>query len=105
MARSSETVVKLAAKIEVKAKKKPDSIYIFDIVSDRNNDTAEDVEEVEEIITLDEARKSFQNLFKFFEAKQAFENVSFFNHFNSIEKQLEVLKNKQASLDTYFSFN
>ncbi len=105
VARSSETVVKLAAKIEVKAKKKPDSIYIFDIVSDRNKDTAEDVEEVEEIITLDEARKSFQNLFKFFEAKQAFENVSFFNHFNSIEKQLEVLKNIQASLDTYFSFN
>jgi len=86
------------------------SSEIFDIVSDRNNDTAEDVEEatteeVEEIITLDEAKKSFQNLFKFLEAKQAFEDVNFFNHFISIEKKLEVPKNIQASLDTYFSFN
>ncbi len=86
------------------------SSEIFDIVSDRNNDTAEDVEEatteeVEEIITLDEAKKSFQNLFKFLEAKQAFEDVNFFNHFISIEKKLEVPKNIQASLDTDFSFN
>jgi hypothetical protein len=53
------------------------SSEIFDIVSDRNNDTAEDVEEatteeVEEIITLDEAKKSFQNLFKFFRSKASF---------------------------------
>jgi len=45
---------------------------IFDIVTDRHNDTVEDVdtdkiEEVEPVITLVEAKTSFQNLFRFFE--------------------------------------
>jgi len=77
----------------------------FRLETNRTSLDAFSVEEVEEVITLEEANKSFQNLFTFFESKQAFEDENFLKHFNSIEKKLEVPKNLQASLETYFSFN
>ncbi len=54
---------------------------IFNIVSS-SNDTVEDVdteqdvniEEVDSVITIEEAKTCFQNLFKFFESKRAFED-------------------------------
>ncbi len=54
-------------------------------------DTEQDVntEEVDSVITLEEAKTSLKNLFKFYESKRAFEDNKFFTDFNSIEKKLE----------------